>query len=104
MLEQMFNEDPDNIPEDWQLDDEENTEHDTSEPLETVPVRRFDHDFWEPLIGESLAVPMQLRSWQGYMSLKLPKKPIGQLPAAYLTILSVYLAKMIQIGSETWIF
>ncbi|KAF3543494.1 hypothetical protein DY000_02008996 [Brassica cretica] len=54
MLEQMFNEDPDNIPEDWQLDDEDDTEPDTSDPLETVPLRGFDHDFWEPLIGENL--------------------------------------------------
>ncbi|KAF2595148.1 hypothetical protein F2Q70_00042898 [Brassica cretica] len=51
----MFKEDSDNIPEDWQLDDEDDTEPDSPEPLETVPVHRFDHDFWEPLIGERLA-------------------------------------------------
>ncbi|CAN7124299.1 unnamed protein product, partial [Brassica rapa subsp. narinosa] len=54
MLEQMFNEDPDNIPEDWQLDDEDDTEPETSDPLETVPLSGFDHEFWEPLIGENL--------------------------------------------------
>ena len=54
MLEEMFKEDPYNIPDTWILDDEEATDPESSQPTEAVPVRGYDHDFWEPLLAETL--------------------------------------------------
>ena len=56
MLDQMFKEDPDNIPDSWVLDDDEETASESSQPQDTdgVPPAGYDHDFWDPLLEEHL--------------------------------------------------
>ncbi|CAN7131733.1 unnamed protein product [Brassica rapa subsp. narinosa] len=54
MLEEMFKEDPDNIPDTWLLDEEDATEPENSQPPDPIPERGYDKDFWEPLIKEHL--------------------------------------------------
>ena len=56
MLEQMFKEDPDNIPDSWLVDDDEETASESSQPQDTdgVPPAGYDHDFWDPLLEEHL--------------------------------------------------
>ncbi|KAF3554422.1 hypothetical protein F2Q69_00011086 [Brassica cretica] len=56
MLEQMFKEDPDNIPDSWLVDDNEETASESSQPQDTdgVPPAGYDHDFWDPLLEEHL--------------------------------------------------
>ncbi|CAG7874432.1 unnamed protein product, partial [Brassica rapa] len=54
MLEEMFKEDPDHIPDTWLLDEEDATEPESSQPPNPIPERGYDKDFWEPLIKESL--------------------------------------------------
>ncbi|KAL0713037.1 hypothetical protein Bca4012_020015 [Brassica carinata] len=55
LLENMFKEDPDNIPDSWVTDDEE-TASDTSLPpdIDDVQPRGSDQDFWSPLIDDHL--------------------------------------------------
>lgn len=56
MLDQMFKEDPDNIPDSWVFDDDEETASESSQPQDTdgVPPAGYDHDFWDPLLEEHL--------------------------------------------------
>ncbi|CAF1831465.1 hypothetical protein Bca4012_030201 [Brassica carinata] len=56
MLEKMFKEDPDHIPDTWLLEEEDTTEPESSQPPNPIPERGYDQDqdFWEPLIKESL--------------------------------------------------
>lgn len=53
MLEEMFKEDPDHIPDTWLLDEEDATEPESSQPPNPIPERGYDKDFWEPLIKET---------------------------------------------------
>ncbi|KAL0898656.1 hypothetical protein Bca101_082617 [Brassica carinata] len=55
LLENMFKEDPDNIPDSWVTEDEE-TASDTSLPpdIDDVQPRGYDQDFWSPLIDDHL--------------------------------------------------
>ncbi|KAJ4881785.1 hypothetical protein Rs2_38840 [Raphanus sativus] len=56
MLEEMFKDDPDNIPDSWLLEDDEDSGPDNSQPADTdqVPVGGYDHDFWDPLLDQTL--------------------------------------------------
>ncbi|KAF3548006.1 hypothetical protein DY000_02008370 [Brassica cretica] len=56
MLEQMFKEDSENIPDSWLFDDDEETASESSQPPDTqgVPPAAYDHDFWGPLLEEHL--------------------------------------------------
>ena len=56
MLEQMFKEDPDNIPDSWLEVEDEDTPSESSQPPDTdgVPPAAYDHDFWDPLLDEHL--------------------------------------------------
>ena len=57
MLEEMFNEDPDNIPDSWKTEEEEEENISESElppDFENVQPRGYDHDFWDPLIDKDL--------------------------------------------------
>ncbi|KAF3558308.1 hypothetical protein F2Q69_00011379 [Brassica cretica] len=56
-LEEMFNEDPDNIPDSWKTEEEEEENVSESElppDFENVQPRCYDHDFWDPLIDKNL--------------------------------------------------
>ncbi|KAL0730451.1 hypothetical protein Bca4012_026544 [Brassica carinata] len=55
MLEEMFKENPDNIPDSWLINEEE-TDPESSQPpdIDSVPVRGYDREFWEPLLEETL--------------------------------------------------
>ncbi|KAF2568296.1 hypothetical protein F2Q70_00025194 [Brassica cretica] len=53
----MFNEDPDNIPDSWKAEEEEEENVSESElppDFENVQPRGYDHDFWDPLIDKNL--------------------------------------------------
>lgn len=54
MLEEIFKEDPDNIPDTWLFEDEEEIAYENSQPPEPFPVRGYDNDFWEPLLEDTL--------------------------------------------------
>ncbi|KAL0800314.1 hypothetical protein Bca101_055489 [Brassica carinata] len=57
LLEKMFKEDPDNIPESWVTDDDDETGSDSSIPADIadeVRPRGYDQDFWAPLINNHL--------------------------------------------------
>ncbi|KAJ4902200.1 SWIM-type domain-containing protein [Raphanus sativus] len=56
MLENMFKEDPENIPDSWVTDDDEETGSDASVPadIDDVQTRGYDEDFWTPLIDKNL--------------------------------------------------
>ncbi|KAJ0233025.1 hypothetical protein HA466_0286890 [Hirschfeldia incana] len=56
MFEEMFKEDVDNIPDGWITDDDDDDVPESSQPpdIEAVPVRGYDHDFWDPLLAETL--------------------------------------------------
>lgn len=56
MLENMFKEDPDNIPDSWLTDDDEETASDASNSadIDLVQPRGYDEDFWTPLTDKGL--------------------------------------------------
>ncbi|KAL0699145.1 hypothetical protein Bca4012_055267 [Brassica carinata] len=56
LLENMFKEDPDNVPDSWVTDDDDDTGSDASIPadIDNVQDRGYDHDFWAPLIDNHL--------------------------------------------------
>ncbi|KAJ4895091.1 Uncharacterized protein Rs2_21885 [Raphanus sativus] len=56
MLEEMFLEDPNNIPDSWKADADAVEENDASLPtgFEDVQQRSYDHDFWDLLLEKHL--------------------------------------------------
>ncbi|KAJ4889309.1 SWIM-type domain-containing protein [Raphanus sativus] len=56
LLEDMFKEDPANIPDSWASEDDGETGSDASIPadIDNVPTRGYDQDFWAPLLDTHL--------------------------------------------------
>ncbi|KAJ4902577.1 Uncharacterized protein Rs2_16528 [Raphanus sativus] len=54
LLEDMFKEDPANIPDSWDSEDDDETGTDASIPADNVPNRGYDQDFWAPLLDTHL--------------------------------------------------
>ncbi|KAF8047129.1 hypothetical protein N665_3190s0001 [Sinapis alba] len=56
MLEEMFKDDPDNIPDSWKSEEEEEDVTETPIPpdFEDVQPVGYDHEFWDPLIDNDL--------------------------------------------------
>ncbi|KAJ4894691.1 SWIM-type domain-containing protein [Raphanus sativus] len=56
LLEDMFKEDPANIPDSWASEDDDDPGSDASIPadIDDIPVRGYDQDFWAPLLDSHL--------------------------------------------------